>query len=62
MLFSRPHYVNISNDVNSYDVAPDGRFLMIQAEGGDSTPGASASIVVVENWTEELKRRVPSKR
>jgi hypothetical protein len=32
---------------------------MIQPEGaaGDAAP---SSIVVVENWTEELKRRVPT--
>jgi Tol biopolymer transport system component len=38
----------------TYDVAPDGRFLMI--ESNDSAP---ASIVIVKNWLEELKRLVP---
>jgi eukaryotic-like serine/threonine-protein kinase len=42
-----------------YDIAPDGRFLMIrsgQAEaGGDTAP----QIVVVQNWFEELKRLAP---
>jgi Tol biopolymer transport system component len=44
---------------SSYDVARDGRFLMIEPPGtsGDATP---ASIVVVENWAEELKRLVPT--
>jgi Tol biopolymer transport system component len=61
-LFNRPHYLNISSDVNSYDVASDGRFLMIEAAGAEAASGGSASIVVVQNWTEELERRVPSLR
>ena len=40
-----------------YDVAPDGRFLMIKPAG---TPAqAAASVIVVQNWHEELKRLVP---
>jgi serine/threonine-protein kinase len=41
----------------SYDVAPDGRFLIVR--GSENQSNAAASIVVVVNWTEELKRRVP---
>ena len=44
------------NVPRTYDVAPDGRFLMIQE--GQRPP--SASLVVVQNWLEELKRRVPT--
>jgi Tol biopolymer transport system component len=40
----------------NYDVAPDGRFLMIQ-EPQEPTP---LGINVVLNWFEELKRLVPS--
>ena len=43
----------------AYDVAPDGRFVMIENEPNDNT--TSASIVVVLNWTEELKQRAPTK-
>lgn len=45
--------------VGSYDVAPDGRFLMLKPV---ETPGVSSelpAVVVVKNWAEELKRRVP---
>ena len=42
-----------------YDVAPDGRFVMIENEPNDNT--TSASIVVVLNWSEALKQRVPMK-
>jgi Tol biopolymer transport system component len=38
----------------SYDVGPDGRFLMIKEEEG------SAQINVILNWFEELKRLVPT--
>ena len=47
----------------AYDVSPDGRrFLMIKnaASAGETAP--PASMVVVEHWTEELKRLVPVKQ
>ena len=41
----------------NYDVTPDGqRFIMLQPS---AQPAAGTQIVVVENWLEELKRRVP---
>jgi len=40
-----------------YDLAPDGRFLMIKESGG--AMNALPQIVVVQNWHEELKRLVP---
>ena len=39
---------------SNYDVAPDGRFLMVEPTGSSGT-----SLVVVVNWFEELKRLVP---
>ena len=47
----------VEGAVRSFDVAPDGRFLMVEAN--DTT--TSASIVVVQNWLEELKRLAPRK-
>jgi Tol biopolymer transport system component len=55
-LFAGSYLQERSPLVASYDVAPDGRFLMIQLAPG--TGEDAASIVVVENWTEELKQRV----
>ena len=44
----------------AYDVSPDGRrFLMIK-EAGDDRGDARPQIIVVQNWTEELKRLVPA--
>ena len=40
----------------SYDVAADGRFLMIRPTTAAQT---SPQVVVVLNWHEELKRLVP---
>jgi serine/threonine-protein kinase len=42
----------------TYDVLPDGRFVMVQLEGKIES---SRDIAVVLNWTEELKRLVPTK-
>ena len=46
----------------SYDVSPDGqRFLMIKAAPvAGAQRVAARSIIVVENWFEELKRLVPT--
>lgn len=43
----------------TYDVGPDGRFLMIKGGGTDPT-AAPAGLVVVQHWGEELKRLVPT--
>ena len=42
-----------------FDVAPDGRFLMMKAldNPGSQTPNR---LIVVQNWEEELKQRVPN--
>ena len=39
-----------------YDVAPDGRFLMIKPSEDEQAP---PRLNVVLNWTDELARRVP---
>jgi serine/threonine-protein kinase len=49
------------NPFFNYDVAKDGRFLMIKPVAGASPGGASANLIVVQNWHEELKRLVAAK-
>jgi hypothetical protein len=44
--------------LQNYDVAPDGRFLMIR-EPAESTP---LGINIVLNWFEELKQLVPEEK
>jgi serine/threonine-protein kinase len=43
--------------IRNYDVARDGRFLIVQYH--ERPPIRPAQIVLVQNWLEELKRRVP---
>src|SRR5262245_33075897 len=44
----------------TYDVSPDGRrFLMIKNSAASDPSAPPDSMVVVINWTEELKRLVP---
>jgi hypothetical protein len=44
----------------NYDVSPDGqRFLMVKS-AEQSSSSSLTQIVVVQNWFEELKRRVPT--
>jgi eukaryotic-like serine/threonine-protein kinase len=58
VLFETATAVTVSG--RPYDVAPDGRFLIIrrvETEAG----GTPSNMIVVLNWTEELKRLVPTK-
>jgi eukaryotic-like serine/threonine-protein kinase len=55
-LFTVPYVVD-----GAYDVAADGRFLMIQPTAMSGAAPAPGEIVVVQNWNEELKRLVPTK-
>jgi serine/threonine-protein kinase len=47
-----------------YDVAPDGRFLMMRPAGAPSgeadAEGDQSRVILVLNWFEELTRRVPT--
>ena len=57
MLFDAPYYFGAPG--RNYDVAPDGRFLMIQPEEGADGGEPSPEITVVLNWHQELLERVP---
>ena len=58
-LFRGPYYALQAG--RSYDIAPDGkRFVMIK-EAAPSTASAPVQLIVVQNWFEELKRRVPAR-
>jgi hypothetical protein len=57
---------NYPTSARFYDVAPDGRFLMIRRQQASvpvvqPRPPNAAGIVVVQNWFEELKRLVPTR-
>jgi serine/threonine-protein kinase len=60
LLFSGTFFGAPSPETRSYDVASDGRFLMIQREDAVGANDAPANIVIVQNWFEELRRLVPT--
>ena len=56
LLFEGPYFARRGGFPTSYDVSPDGRFLMIRSDP-DSTP---THFNVILNWFEELQRLVPT--
>jgi hypothetical protein len=57
MLFEGPYITDDEHGLD-YDLAPDGRFLMIKPNADELAPSA---INVVLNWDQELKQRVPTR-
>ena len=57
VLFEREVY---TGGGRRYDVAPDGRFLMIKPGVSASATSSAAETIVVENWSDELQRLVPT--
>ena len=58
-LWQRPYPLTLLG-YRGYDVAADGkRFLVVDA--GERAPIKAAEMILIQNWTEELKRLVPSK-
>jgi Tol biopolymer transport system component len=61
VLFDQPYFHGlgapaIMDPLRSYDVAKDGRFVMIPPPGNPNAAGSPPpGIVVVQNWSEELK-------
>jgi hypothetical protein len=46
--------------IRGYDVSPDGRrFLMVQQK--ERAPTIVSQMILVQNWFDELKRKVPVK-
>jgi serine/threonine-protein kinase len=59
-LFRGPYVANLDGGTRQYHVAPDGRFLMLK-EFATESPGDNLppQVVLVQNWFEELRERVP---
>jgi len=49
-----------SGDFYSYDVTPDGRRFLMMKESTAGDRSHPPNMVIVLNWHEELKRRVPT--
>jgi len=65
-ILNRKYYAGatlLGLDLRGYDVSPDGqRFLMIkEPESAPATPQPVVKLVVVLNWAEELKQRLPAR-
>jgi serine/threonine-protein kinase len=59
-LFEGPYFFGFAG--RAFDTTRDGhRFLMLKANAAAGDPSRAARFVVVLNWFEELKRRVPAK-
>lgn len=61
VLFRGIYAAGRPNDLQPWDISPDGqRFLMMKEVGPSTSPDSGPSkINVVVNWFEELKQRVP---
>ena len=63
-LLDRAYHVGttiLGFDLRSYDVAPDGRFLMIKdAQGVPEQTRRSAGVVVMLNWIRQVRERFPA--
>jgi Tol biopolymer transport system component len=58
LLFERPGYVG-AEPIRGYDLSQDGqRFLMVKYEQRKPTP--VTEMILVQNWFEELKQKVPT--
>jgi hypothetical protein len=58
-LFGTPYLAPVGNPGRTYDLSANGeRFLMIKSASADPT-SQLPSFIVVQNWHEELKQRVP---
>ena len=57
-LFESPYSHNLFQSP-TYDVGPDGRFLMIKPFTGEGLE--RRELILVQNWFEELERLVPTK-
>jgi Tol biopolymer transport system component len=55
-LFSAPYFRSTNPNIRSYDVAAEG---FVMADFGDTRGTEAGRIVVVENWIEDVKRRLP---
>jgi Tol biopolymer transport system component len=58
MLFDARDY-RAAGDSRPWDIAPDGRFLMLKDSSTQSISG-SRQIILVQNWFDEPTRTVPS--
>jgi hypothetical protein len=53
------YYFGDQGSSRTFDISPDGkRFLMVKGSAADEASPLH-NVIIVQNWTEELKRLVP---
>ena len=57
LLFDVPYELDPANDTSNYDVAEDGRFLMIRRD-----PGIRTQLTVVQGFRQILEEKVPTRK
>jgi serine/threonine-protein kinase len=60
LLVKEGYYTTTGNPGRTYDIALDGRRLLMIKPGDGSGRPAPANLIVILNWVEELKRLVPT--
>jgi Tol biopolymer transport system component len=50
---------SVSVNARPYDLTPDGRFMMIRPTATEGAERPTSSLIIVQNWFEELKRLLP---
>ena len=55
VLFEGPYVITVP--LRSFDVTPDGEFIMVLSQDPPDQPVTRVNVVL--GWAEELKRRVP---
>jgi hypothetical protein len=59
-MFQTRYYASAVGNARSFDISRDGQqFLMIK-QGDGNAEGPQNRLIFIENWTEELKRLVPT--
>ena len=64
-VFERPYFngLGLAERSSTYDVSPDGqRFLMLEQPAEPQEVARPATVVVVKNWIQEVRRIVPATR
>ena len=60
LVFEGPRVTRGPIGVREYDVSPNGQqFLMLREGGPEGETGDQSEVILVQNWFEELKERVP---
>jgi serine/threonine-protein kinase len=58
---SRAGHFVVQANTRGYDVTPDGKFVFVTSTSEEHPPLRPTEMILVQNWLEELKRRVPVK-